>query len=509
MSSSMNLTKIYEQNPDYKSMGSGLPESEEAKVSRLSREDRLQQTIRTAIAEFKVSVIDQQEVIDTYYQLFKDNRFTISEKTAKSFVREFIRTHSETKNPELALSKGTSLVLDVKNRVLGIPFNMDKHADDAILMHVLLWANRLGTLEITGVPGDYEGIQNDVFNTFIGGYVSELLSHERVAGIHYAKDKPYQNGRACARYELLKCLTSAANQNNLRNIPKELSGEGKKLQPYLLSIVTTFVIEKERKNIFDLLKFMASLTSKETFTKDKFVQENFFINFDALLNKHKRTQKVEKKTKKGKITLDTSTLNPTKPSTLSTIFGFEKDAVKELYDSPFYKIEKLRKDFNDVKDILNADIAKFEKEIQESYNEQWRNKSFVLKITRVREVKVFNDKSDTVNVGKTIEATKSRYKEITVEDKYREYLYLTSGRIDWLPDRKPFENSSESATNFREFVTEHRSEFPSAYRLIEIEREITELLKQERLSKIVSIQKIDNNRFAALDETYVNSEENR
>jgi hypothetical protein len=351
-------------------MGSGLPESEEAKVSRLSREDRLQQTIRTAIAEFKVSVIDQQEVIDTYYQLFKDNRFTISEKTAKSFVREFIRTHSETKNPELALSKGTSLVLDVKNRVLGIPFNMDKHADDAILMHVLLWANRLGTLEITGVPGDYEGIQNDVFNTFIGGYVSELLSHERVAGIHYAKDKPYQNGRACARYELLKCLTSAANQNNLRNIPKELSGEGKKLQPYLLSIVTTFVIEKERKNIFDLLKFMASLTSKETFTKDKFVQENFFINFDALLNKHKRTQKVEKKTKKGKITLDTSTLNPTKPSTLSTIFGFEKDAVKELYDSPFYKIEKLRKDFNDVKDILNADIAKFEKEIQESYNEQ-------------------------------------------------------------------------------------------------------------------------------------------
>jgi hypothetical protein len=94
---------------------------------------------------------------------------------------------------------------------------------------------------------------------FFQGYISELRSDGPVAHIKYKKDKPFLNGRACARYELLMTSASLKKiQKEITNIPTDICGFGKE-RPILQRMVAANFREEAREEALTFFKNLARL----------------------------------------------------------------------------------------------------------------------------------------------------------------------------------------------------------------------------------------------------------
>jgi hypothetical protein len=326
---------------------------------------------------------------------------------------------------------GVSINIDDTLKELYIPFDVESHAEDAILMESIIYFDKLGWT-IKSIPGTFVGSSKDSWKTFLSGYFAELYSTQKVSNILLQKDKPFQNGRACARYEILKALVPAETQSYIRNIDIDIIGKSKKEPGRLKSTISSNIIEKERDNVLHILKVAAKAAT--TSNKD-FEFSKFLVSYEDLIAKHKRSKKSIKqsKTKKGNKPISVvENISATKPSSLSTIAPFEKQSIIELYETPWSSLEKLREVFNNTPRNL-IKYQEYESKIQLLINEQWLAKNKVLSLTRHREIKVFKEDKKSLDITKTIAETQKNLQHIDNEEDYKIFLKSSNGIIPWLP----------------------------------------------------------------------------
>jgi hypothetical protein len=446
------------------------------------------------------------ELRDKFKAIFYNKKFLIGQKLINSFIVS--ETRRKAGLQEEAVPKGgTALVLDLSEKVLGVPLNLEAHCDDALMMSVITFATNNG-FKLIGVMGTYTGTTKESFKAFISGYMYELDSEQEVAHIKLTKDKPFQNGRACARYEMLKTILPPSSQAYIRNIPIEIVGKMGKLKremSYLRSLIATNILETERVAVYDLLKDCAATAALKK--KDKYKLSNFLPSFDDFISKHKRSKRIyEASKKKGAAPIITyENITPTKPSTLSTISPVEKEAVIEVWEAPWLYIKNKRDMFMKMNncDYLSFNFKELEHDLANVVKCQWFAKSKVLSLTRSREVRVF-DKDGKTDITKTVAATREALAQIKSTEHLREYLkHNKKSIIDWIPQKHPINEGLTKSCSFIAYMEDYPDEYRQTLSLMQ-QVEINEGPPKEAPKSI-----IDNNRFAPLgdSETDANDKE--
>lgn len=319
-----------------------------------------------------------------------------------------------------------SLTIRETKAIIGFPLALEEYADDSLLNSLLVYVTEKNYIEIQTIPSSsYKKLTDDTFKSFVSGYLAELMTSEKISTITLAKDRPYQNGRACARYELLKSILPSESQSYIRGVPEELTGIPKRKTGRLESMVNSKYAKGSSQEVMALLKDVARACAKFERTKvaEKFEFQNFLANWQQLSLKHKRREEVEKKGKKGKKETSTIYHSATHPSQLSTICEFERPFIVEAFEAPWREMEELKKRFEEhIKSYaLNVSFKDYESKIQFLENQMWSSKAFVLKHTLKRQIT--QKRSDgSLDLAKTITETRRTLNSVINEDKFREYV---------------------------------------------------------------------------------------
>jgi len=150
------------------------------------------------------------------------------------------------------------------------------------------------------------------------------ITSSSVSHIKYTERSSHSNGRSCARLEQLKILSGPSRQAYLRNISDEIIGSSAKKQPFLIRKIASSFHKDDKDMILEALLRLVkwSVTGRETEVRKKF-SSIFFPTFGDLHHTVKR--KKETQSKKGKkLSTATITLEPCKPSQLSTVTPYER-----------------------------------------------------------------------------------------------------------------------------------------------------------------------------------------
>jgi hypothetical protein len=137
--------------------------------------------------------------------------------------------------------------------------------------------------------------------------------------------------------------------------------------------------------ISDLLKNLAAhvYKTRRIQVKQK-IDASLFTAFPEFVHMFERRARVESKVSRGrKIKSSYSTIKATKPSTLTTVAPWERDAVQELYDSPWHDLSELEKEFNKTQP-LERDYNALSVKLTNIINAQWSNKQILLRKTNHR-----------------------------------------------------------------------------------------------------------------------------
>jgi hypothetical protein len=324
------------------------------------------------------------------------------------------------------------------------------------------------------VPGSYTGATSNSFKVFAQGFFSELNSTDKVNSIKLVKDRPYQNGKAAARYEILKSLFPSASQTYLTNIDPGLVGQSKKNLPRLVAEVNSSFQESDRSHVLSLFKELVKYVCTLPSTKARFSLENFVLKFDDLVAKHKRSKTTKIRNKKGKTIEVTKSYSATKPEQLSTVMPFEKNAIKELFGGPWEAMKQLRARFeSEDKTVMN--FQQYEKEIQAIENEMWKSKQKVLRLTKVREI--IRTKDGKTDIDATIKATKERYVELIDENQYSRYVKEMCENMRkplWIENILIHNEVTDMNVPLLEYIQSNRSKFPATLEIVGIYERIDE-----------------------------------
>lgn len=370
-----------------------------------------------------------------YISIF--NRFKGGLRSLSNFLKEYSRASSENITKEIKTDKvSIDITFNSSKAILGLPKNLEEYADDPLIFPLMVHFQRESLYEIQEIPSTtYTKIIDDSFKVFISGYLAELETDEKIATISLMKDKPFQNGRACARYELLKASLPSELQGYIRGVPKELTGEGKKTHGRLESMVRSKYSRDVAPEVLGLLVKLAkaSVKLKQYKVEKKFNYENFLANFEQLTLKHKRKSEIVDKGKKGKQKNSRFVLHSaTKPSALSTVFEYEKPIFSDIFENAWAKYKELKEQFDrDIKtQPTKMNFKEYESIIQSLENEQWNIKTKVLKATRGRQVAVRSN--GKLDLDKTIAETRKSYKGIDNLAEYARYINSDNPDMSWL-----------------------------------------------------------------------------
>jgi hypothetical protein len=435
--------------------------------------------------ELGLDEVSRGEVIQTIQKLINLN-VKLGDKIVSSIITEQVRTMEGVK--EGVTISGTALQMSNKLDEIVIPYNLESCSDDALLVPALNYCFKYN-ISVRPGPGTYNGNTDNSFKTFISGYFSELCSDEPIVNIKIQKDKLFQNGRACARFEILKGIVPSEHQAYIKNIPKELLNESKNKPGRLSSMVNSYISEKERTNVYEVLRCLARHASHRN-GLEKLSLKDFYLTADEIIARHKRTRKTQKKIGR-KVETRLNNITCPKPYTLSVVAPFEIAAMKEVFDFPYEELENLKNLYRNIdpKELLKFDMKSFEKDIQHQINEQWKNKNNVLRALRSREVRLRPDST----IEEIIKSTKEMMIKVDHLSIYKNML-KDEGRIPWMPSGT-VRSKDGTQTPFREFAKQNKEKFSDLLLLISIEEEFQSSIK---MPESISSESADPNRFSAL-----------
>jgi hypothetical protein len=388
-------------------------------------------------------------------QLFNLNRRgfirdpNVIAKKRENLVRIFFNSQE--------VRRGTaSFAFNKTEMTLGIPSDLERYADDSVLDDIIVTATHLG-MNITSMPSTYVAPVSNVNQTFFHGYFAELRSDQKISEIKYSKQSPYANGRAAARYEVLKALTTSSNQIYIVGVPKVFQTTAK-TNGLLKQIVSSTYDANTKDEVFDVMVGLARMSASRK--KGSFAANNFFEDFSRFAARFKRTKTDKIKGKKGKTVSQSFSISPTKPSQLRTICPFERQAVRELFEQPWTEMKELEQKYTSAPDPFELDRLAIKKRMIELVDEQWKAKQTVLRLTKARLVQAKQGESMSVVLMKTSE----KFALVTNEE---EWLNVIScdGCIPWIPNRKITVDEFEYPSMLSALRHTEIAEFPEVCRL--------------------------------------------
>jgi hypothetical protein len=267
-----------------------------------------------------------------------------------------------------------------------LPENLDSYADSGIIHDLIRYASSTDsvTLDRTGgdlITSDKEG------DFFIMGYITEILSDQKIEKISYTKGASYQQGRMCAR---TKTLLSVLDQHKVPakflKIPERyLGGVTKFKEPEIIRALQTHF---KNDKVQHLRRFLESLL-EHSIRVDRSRHEgkigiNVFLPTSEILHVFKRkTRKTLQKNRRGGMTTVIESIDPTKPSQLATVAPWEREIISEVYERP-WDLQKKTIDEFEKKSSIERNYNEFGQYLAESINKQWEAKQRVLRATKHR-----------------------------------------------------------------------------------------------------------------------------
>jgi hypothetical protein len=324
----------------------------------------------------------------------------------------------ESKDEKTLKKSALALQINRNKGVIGLPQNLEAVTSDLFIRKVLQINLEIG-IQVEPTPGNYVPLESTADDDFWSGFFSELMSKTLVERVHFSKTSQFVNGKACARYELIKGLVPSDNQSWIRHVHKEIIGT-KAVKPLLERMAAKrYKTETESTEILAFLRDLAHLVSGVPgygITKINFLK--FFDRFEELFAACKRRKKVtDRKSKKKKETL--TTVNATRPSLLKSVLPYEKLAVQEIWEEPWQQLEQLRASYEaaDPRNINRSDLMT---RLRTIITKQWSCKGKVQAQTKHRIVKA----SHNSNLREDLTATQAVTSKIVTEDLYIEYITL-------------------------------------------------------------------------------------
>lgn len=486
-----------------------LHSTSQSKDESLSRNFLAEAGDRSRLDDVTVQVISSfnltDEIRKDFSQLIqkvsKSVGVALGVSSIKSLLSEFIRTREGARDIETKPKAKFGLLMNRDRTEAMFPLDLEKFADDALIIKALTFLYKFPHVKLSFGVGSINPIEDVSLSNFLSGYFSELTSREEVKHILLQKDKPFQNGRACARYELLLAATSDENQKHIVNIGEGIANKDKKNRGRLEVVVYSNYAENERAEVLSFLKSMARVVSDadRVSLRKKIQYGSFFPSFEVLVSQRKRHGSKELATKKkGKGKTVTINLDPSKPSLLSTIAPFERAAVKELWES-CYQDRKNLKERYEACVPFEADISQYLEKIQILVNQSWVIKNKVFKMTRRREVCITRD--GVRNTQESIAATKQKLLRVDNEESYAEFLEEERETfISWIPLTADILDEGNVKDEIRESVFNGKIKRPEVLRLLSIEtrvRAAAEKARDEEAKRVVSFA--TENKFENLE----------
>jgi hypothetical protein len=320
-----------------------------------------------------------------------------------------------------------------------LPENLEPYADHGLILELFRYKGSYNNVKFTRCAGSIKIPNEDRLSTLIMGYITELLSDQKIAKIQYSKSSYYQLGRMLARAKLLQL---ACNDLQIPQkyvvLPSRFYGGTAEFKESELSRTLKSLVADDVNILDDLLRNLAVHAYKaETNKVWSKLDGSLFIPFAEFVHMHERRAKKESKSKKGKTSVSYTTIKATKPSVLATVAPWERDSVAELYDGPWTDLHTLEEEFKKTPP-LKINYTAMSKKLTDIVEKQWSNKQLVLRKTNHRTV-MCSDKEaplwKKLNEAKSIIAEYKTMEAVPVEDRLllSPYMLLPTGNVS-LPD---------------------------------------------------------------------------
>jgi len=227
---------------------------------------------------------------------------------------------------------------------------------------------------------------------------------------------------------LLKAVAPPSTHAFFRRFSIEVTGGPRTDSLLVKAIANKFTDEESRAQALETLRRLVRrlIAAKPELGLTKFSKGNF-LAFTDLHSRAKKTRTTTVK-KKGKTKQFVATITPTKPSILSTVAPYEKQCVKELYETPWTAMQELQHSFEDM-DEFKIDYPFFIKKIGQLEERMWQNKQNVLRQTKHRMVA-----RKGATLAEKIRETAERFAKLTSAETYHElHQEVDHGRYPIIP----------------------------------------------------------------------------
>jgi len=305
--------------------------------------------------------------------------------------RKAIQKVLSSAKPEAGDQTGVHLPLDSvfipKERRLEIfiPENLETHADSVILQELMRFYSEVQGVKLSRTPGEMT-TPEEKGNFFLMGYVTELLSNQKIERITYNKDSSYQNGRMCARVKLiLGSINPSMTPTKYIRIPaRYLGGTEQFKESEFIRSLRTYIAAKDVDLVAKLLNNLAGLilTTRSDEVKAK-LGNSLLMPHSEFLHVFKRKTTRSDNSKKGKPKVTLVTIDPTKPSQLATVAPWERDAVAEMFEYPWLQEKRLIEEYDNTPGF-NRNYKELSNRVVKIFEEQWKSKQKVLRLTKHR-----------------------------------------------------------------------------------------------------------------------------
>jgi hypothetical protein len=319
------------------------------------------------------------------------SKFNAGNKSKKLFDVILAKlTQSTLKAATITKERTFPLAVDVRRCALQCPKDIEKYADETFFQEVVTTAALLD-MKIEYIMSSVDPPQEEAStSSFIQGIFAEFRSSQGISHIQYAKDSPFANGRACARFELLLAFAKRHQlTNEIQNVPEDIRGSSNKLKAMIQRIIAQRYKENERESVHDLIRNFAEILidHREFGVANKFGLNlnKFFTDWNTIAATSKRSSTKSIRGKNRKVINKTVSLTPTKPSQLKTVCPFEINSVKELWEFCWREEEILMREFNSTR-VQDRDYPKIRKTFREIQTDMWNYKQKVLSQTKHRQV---------------------------------------------------------------------------------------------------------------------------
>jgi hypothetical protein len=293
--------------------------------------------------------------------------------------------------PVTSASKGIYVpldsVIDSTDKLnIYLPENLESYVDYGLIIDLMRYIAHVPNVQLHRVSGVLDIPNEDKVNFFFMGYISELISNQRIEKISYNRDSAYQQGRHCARTKtLLMVIDHKQCPSKYLKIPQRyLGGTMQFKEPEITRILRTIVKGTILERVETLLHNLAKHCVKQCLVEVRNkIGENLFIPSSEFVHSLKRrVTRTAIGPKKRQIVVS-ETIDPTKPSQIATAAPWERDSFQEIYEDPWKEEEKLIQEFNKIPG-LGRNYPRFAQRLAQIFDEQWSSKQRILRRTRHR-----------------------------------------------------------------------------------------------------------------------------